>query len=133
MSIKGSSYAWFRRAIEADNALLAWTSAQEIGRLAHLEDSVALVLCISRSDPRRYKASCDRLLVRLQQAVPLSFDQRERIRLVLAALPSDEQARAAALVDLEQALEGTGLTACARTVGAYRDRLPAGGAGKTNG
>lgn len=122
MSIKGSSYTWFRNAIEADQALVAWTSALELGRLHRLDDSVALVLCISRDDPRRYDVACARLLVRLQEAVALPFSQRERIREALEALRGDERARAAALDDLKRAFGDCQLPACAEAVAAYRER-----------
>jgi len=115
---------WFRNAIAADNALVAWSSALELGHLARLEDSLALVLCISRDNAQRYDRACARLLVRLQQAVALPFDQRERIHRALKALPRDRDVRAAALDDLEQAFAACGLAACAQVVGAYRDRQP---------
>ncbi|MEZ5123313.1 MAG: hypothetical protein R2736_17345 [Solirubrobacterales bacterium] len=59
------------------------------GQLARLEDSLALVLCISRDNAQRYDRACARLLVRLQQAVAVPFDQRERIHSALKALPRD--------------------------------------------
>lgn len=124
VSIRGSSHTWFRRAIESDHAHVAWVAALELGWLARLEDSVALVLCISRDDQLRYSRACNRLLIRLQQSADLPLERRERIRSALAALSHDERSRAAALEELEQAFIDHELAACAHAVVDYRGRQP---------
>jgi hypothetical protein len=59
VSIKGSPYARFRRAVETDSATLATAAARELPQLT-LADSLRLCLLYARSDPNRF----DRAIVR---------------------------------------------------------------------
>ena len=59
VSIKGSAYARFRRALETDSPSLATAAAYELPQL-NLADALRLCLVYARADPPRF----DRAIVR---------------------------------------------------------------------
>jgi hypothetical protein len=64
MGNAGSASATFRRAIERRNALAAWTSACELGRLS-LPDALELVILLAEAEHPRFERASVRLLGRV--------------------------------------------------------------------
>lgn len=73
MSIKGSPYARFRRAVETGSALLATAAARELAQLG-LADALRLCLVYARDDPGRF----DRAIVRWHARLCLDADGLDR-------------------------------------------------------
>ena len=64
MSVKGSSYAHFRRALTAGHLHLVRQAAAELPRVP-LEDALSVVLLIARREPERLERAAVRWLARL--------------------------------------------------------------------
>jgi hypothetical protein len=112
VSIKGSAYARFRRALETDSAMLATAAAHELPQL-HLADALRLCLVYARADRARF----DRAIVRwharlcleakgldlataqigLAAATGLAGPHRHQSALLLAAIADDHQLSEVAL------------------------------------
>ena len=106
VSIKGSAYARFRRALETDSAMLATAAAHELPHLS-LADALRLCLVYARADRSRF----DRAIVRwharlcleakgldlataqiaLAAATGLAGPHRHESALLLAAIADDHQ------------------------------------------
>jgi hypothetical protein len=121
VSIKGSAYARFRRALETDSASLATAAAYELPQL-NLADALRLCLVYARADRSRF----DRAIVRwharlcldakgvdpataqiaLAAATGLAGPHRHQAALLLAAIADDHQLSEVAVVLDECAHEG---------------------------
>jgi hypothetical protein len=112
VSIKGSAYARFRRALETNSASLATAAAYELPQL-NLADALRLCLVYARADRSRF----DRAIVRwhahcleakgldlaaaqiaLAATTGLAGPHRQRSALLLAAIADDHQLSEVALV-----------------------------------
>ena len=82
VSIKGGSYARFRRAIESGNLALIRGAAGELP-VVNLDDALAILPVIASEEPERYERAACRWLARLALERPVGL---EEIRLALAAL-----------------------------------------------
>ena len=82
MSIKGGSYARFRRAIETGNLTLIRGAAAELPQV-NLEDALAILPVIARQEPARYERAACRWLARLVLEQDLGLEQ---VGIALAAL-----------------------------------------------
>jgi hypothetical protein len=69
VSIKGSSYERFRRALDAGSPLLVTGAAAELPRLS-LADALAVTLVLSADDRRRYERAAARWTARLCLETP---------------------------------------------------------------
>lgn len=97
VSIKGSPYAWFRRAIEAGRATDAWAAAHELEALSQA-DALALCLVLLDEDPARFDRAAVRWLARLAADGSLELAELVLASSSLAALRARErEAPAAAL------------------------------------
>jgi hypothetical protein len=133
MSIKGGSYARYRRSLASLDPRLVWPAALEVGRLAQLHDALALVLVLSLGDRaavigpdltvgEAYQRARAKWLARLQQRLSLPWTDREAIDRALAMLPAGEY-QAAALADLEAALRRHPVPECVTEIEAFQERL----------
>ncbi len=119
MSVKGSPYARFRRALATGNAQIAWTAAHELDRVS-LEDALAVVLL--QVDEDRYGRAAARWLGRLLVEAPgQTLGDAQLAAAALAAVPAP-----AALEALRAVCEGAGLPAAAAAVQAHVDARRAG-------
>ncbi len=100
MSVKGSSYAHFRRALTAGHLHLVRQAAAELPRVP-LEDALSVVLLIARREPERLERAAVRWLARLALEKPkvTSWDLRWGL-LAFEALPRDPEGARDALADL---------------------------------
>jgi hypothetical protein len=121
VSIKGSAYARFRRALKTDSPSLATAAAYELAQL-NLADALRLCLVYARADSSRF----DRAIVRwharlcldakgldpttaqiaLAAATGLAGPHRHQSALLLAAIADDHQLSEVALVLDECATQG---------------------------
>jgi hypothetical protein len=113
VSIKGSAYARFRRALETDSASLATAAAYELPQL-NLADALRLCLVYARADRSRFERAIVRWHARLcleakgldlataqtalAAATGLARAQRHQSALLLAAIADDHQLSEVALV-----------------------------------
>ena len=113
MSVKGSSYAHFRRALSLGHLHLVRQAAAELPRVP-LEDALTVVLLIARQEPERLERAAVRWLARLALERPkvTGWDLRWGL-LAFEALPRDPDGAREALADL---CERHGLPAAARTL-----------------
>ena len=100
MSVKGSSYAHFRRALASGHLHLVRQAAAELPRVP-LEDALAVVLLIGRREPERLERAAVRWLARLALERPAvtGWDLRWGL-LAFEALPRDPEGARDALADL---------------------------------
>jgi aminoglycoside phosphotransferase len=100
MSIKGSSYAHFRRALAAGHLHLVRQAAAELPRVP-LEDALGVVMLIARREPERLERAAVRWLARLALERPQvsAWDLRWGL-LAFEALPRDPEGARDALAEL---------------------------------
>ena len=113
MSIKGSSYQRFRRALTTGNPLLIRTAAAELPPLS-LADALRVTLAYRGRDLVRYQRASGRWLGRLALSAPLSIAELQIVAGALEALregqtqPGAEALGAVfaahSLIELEQVL-----------------------------
>ena len=82
MSIKGSSYAWFKRAIERGDLPLIRATAAELPAV-NLVDALAVLSVIASKEPDLYERAACRWLARLALERDVTLD---RLGIALAAL-----------------------------------------------
>ncbi len=82
VSIKGSSYAWFKRAIERGDLPLIRATAAELPAV-NLEDALAILPVIATKEPDLYERAACRWLGRLSLERDVGLDE---IGVALAAL-----------------------------------------------
>lgn len=112
----------FREAIDVGDVDGALVAAREAGGLGDLGDSLAPLLVLAgEGDRDRYDRAVGRWLVRLQETVPLPWQDRERCARALAALGAETQLEA--LNDLQAVLLAHGQARAADEVETFRDRL----------
>jgi hypothetical protein len=87
MTSQGSAYSRLRRALERENAVVAWAAAAELERVP-LPEALALCLLLVRSDAARYERAALRWHARLCREVRgLSIDEAALSLAALRALP----------------------------------------------
>ena len=87
MTSQGSAYARLRRALERQNAIVAWAAAAELERVP-LADALALCLLLARSDTSRYEKAAVRWHARLcREVAGLSIDEAALSLAARRALP----------------------------------------------
>jgi hypothetical protein len=100
VSVKGGSYARFRRALSTGNPLLVRAAAAELPRV-ELEDALSICLVLLQGDPARYPAAAARWHGRLSLERRLALDESELAISALGALRgAGADAAAAALAEL---------------------------------
>lgn len=100
MSIKGGSYARFRRALSTGNPLLVRAAAAELPHV-DLGDALAICLVLLDGDPARYPSAAARWHARLCLERRLALDEAELALAALGALRGDgADAAAAGLAEL---------------------------------
>ena len=82
VSIKGSSYAWFKRAIERGDLPLIRATAAELPAV-NLQDALAVLSVIAAKEPDLYERAACRWLARLALERDVTLD---RLGVALAAL-----------------------------------------------
>ncbi len=87
VSIKGSPYERFRRALASGNLHLVHTAALELPRV-QLDDALAICLLMGRQGDDRYDRAAVRWLARLSLETPrVSLDDLRRGLIAFDALP----------------------------------------------
>lgn len=120
VSIKGSSYAWFRRSIEAGSALDAWAAAHELDSLS-LADALALCLVLLDEEPRRFDRAAVRWLGLLaMEARGLDLAGLVHATSAVAALRGPD--RSASVVVLQALLARRGERRASETLAAWERR-----------
>jgi hypothetical protein len=120
VSIKGSPYARFRRAVATDSATLATAAARELPQLA-LADALRLCLLYARCDPDRF----DRAIVRWHgrlclEAGGLDAPTAQNALVAAIALPTPHGRAAAGLLAAIAAAHD--LPEVADVLGEWRER-----------
>jgi len=82
ISIRGSSYQWFKSAIEKGDLPLIRQTASELPRV-NLEDALAVLTVIAVKEPNLYERAACRWLARLALERDVTLD---RLRVALAEL-----------------------------------------------
>lgn len=96
VSIKGSSYARFRRALSTGNPLLIRTAAAELGSL-ELADALRVTLALLRVEPGSYPRAAAKWVGRLAVETRASLVQVQLAAAALAAMPSHPELACEAL------------------------------------
>ena len=86
MSIKGSSYARFRRALELGKPPLVYAAAAELTRLS-LEDGLAVLVLMAREDRARFDRAAVRWLARVAAERRLGLADLQTALAACQALP----------------------------------------------
>ena len=117
---QGRPYARFRRALQSGNAMLAWATALEVGRL-ELEDALALCLLQADVDAARYDAAAVRWHSRFcAESRRVTTGEAQLLLTALAGLPCDGGgACAAALIAV---LKRHGRAGCVAAISDWADR-----------
>lgn len=115
MSIKGSPYARFRRALATGNLRLVHLAALELPRV-DLPDALAICLLMGGQGDERYERAAVRWLARLCVEVPaVGLADLRRGLAAFDALPTNPDA---ARAELGALCSGLGLHAALRVLGA---------------
>jgi len=100
VSIKGSPYARFRRALALGKLSLVYTAAAELPTI-NLHDALAITLLIELQDNDRYDRAVVRWLGRFALEVPtVGIEDLRRALLAFQALPENPEGARQALRDL---------------------------------
>jgi hypothetical protein len=112
----------FREAVDVGDVEAALAAARDAGGLADLADSLALLLVLAGTPTRdRYDRAVGRWLARLQQTVPLAWEDRERCARALAGLADAPQR--GQVDELEAVLLAHGQARAADELDTFRSRL----------
>ncbi len=113
VSIKGSPYERFRRALASGNLRLVHTAALELPKV-HLEDALAICLLMGRQGDERYDRAAVRWLARLSLETPrVTLDDLRRGLVAFDALPMNPDA---ARQELDALFAQLGLTGPAQVL-----------------
>ena len=104
VSIKGSPYERFRRALASGNLHLVHTAALELPKV-HLDDALAICLLMGRQGDERYDRAAVRWLARLSLETPrVGLDDLRRGLVAFDALPFNPEAARQELTGLFERL-----------------------------
>ncbi len=104
VSIKGSPYERFRRALASGNLHLVHTAALELPKV-HLDDALAICLLMGRQGDDRYDRAAVRWLARLSLETPrVGLDDLRRGLVAFDALPFNPEAARQELTGLFERL-----------------------------
>ena len=86
MTAQGSAYSQFKRALDGQNFMLAWTMAAELPKV-QLADALALLLLARDLEPARFDRAAPRWHARLCTERRLSASEAQLALAALNALP----------------------------------------------
>lgn len=86
MTAQGSAYSQFKRALDRQNFMLAWTMAAELPKV-QLADALALLLLARDLEPARFDRAAPRWHARLCTDCRLSASEAQLALAALNALP----------------------------------------------
>ncbi len=92
MSIKGSSYARFKRAIDTGNLRLIRGAAAELPQV-QLHDALAILPVIAEHEPAKYERAACRWLARFALERPVGLEEIGEALAALERLPEHPPAR----------------------------------------
>lgn len=87
MSIKGSSYANFRRALLGGNMTIIESAAAELERIA-LDDALRILVVMAKTEDARYERAAARWVARVTEERRLPIGASRRLLGLAECLPS---------------------------------------------
>jgi hypothetical protein len=88
VSIKGSSYANFRRALESRNLTRVRAAAAELPQVA-LDDALVICEVLAEQEPEKYERAALRWLARLCLERPVTLSELGEVVVALDELPRE--------------------------------------------